>query len=388
MRILMIVPKYPPPVVGGLERQAHELSKALVQQGHTVIALSSRFDRMHTKVERLDGVLVYRVAWFESNWLRFAVSPFLLARAQVALMHNVDAVHVHCISWLGAFATVFAKALGLPVITKLPNVRDFGIPAMNRGLFGCLRVALLKSSDAIIAMTSESLEELDAIRYPSQQILKVTNGISLVPLRSRLPRPSDAVEVLFVGRLEEAKGVHELLDAWRVVRLRATRPARLRVIGDGPLMAEQGKSAAVPAADRTIEFLGYREDVPSELERADVFVLPSHAEGNSNAILEAMRAGLPIVATDVGGTSMQVGPEGQRFLVQPGDREALGERLTELIEDEPLRRRLGAAMRARVEALFTIDRVASTYAQAYDFISSGHREKVGRIQCPCFALGH
>ena len=99
----------------------------------------------------IDGVRVHRVKWVEFKPARFVFSPFSLARILFKLKRDVDLVHVHNISWFGAFVTLFAKALGLPVITKLPNIGDFGIPGIRRGPFGFLRIALLKGSDAIIA---------------------------------------------------------------------------------------------------------------------------------------------------------------------------------------------------------------------------------------------
>ena len=132
-------------------------------------------------------------------------------------------------------------------------------------------------------------------------------------------------------------------------------------------------------------FLAIARMFRAELVKADLFVLPSYAEGNSNAILEAMRAGLPIVATRVGGAAIQVGSEGERFLVPPGDRQALADRLHELIEDEALRRRLGAAMRARIEGVFAIDRVAAIYEQAYDLIVCGRHEQIGRLNPALFS---
>ncbi|MGH9904768.1 MAG: glycosyltransferase family 4 protein, partial [Pyrinomonadaceae bacterium] len=139
----MAVPKYPFPIVGGLERQSHELAKALVQRGYAVHALSSRFDPGQNDVELIDGVQVHRLKWIEFRPVRFLLFPFSLARILVKIRHDVDLVHVHNVSWFGAFVMLFAKALGLPVITKLPNVGDFGIPGMRRRPFGFLRIAIL-----------------------------------------------------------------------------------------------------------------------------------------------------------------------------------------------------------------------------------------------------
>ncbi len=386
MRILMVVPKYPFPVVGGLERQAHELAKALVAQGHAVTALSSRFDPRQAGFETVDGVEVHRLPWMEYKLARFMFLPVGLVRVLFKLRRDVDIVHIHNISWIGAFVTLFAKVLKLPVITKLPNIGDHGIPGMQDGAVGFLLVALLKRADSIVAMTPESLVELACIGFPATRVLKVTNGIPLLPvsLPAQRARHSNLQNVVFVGRLSSEKGLPTLLQAWSQVQAQATRPARLRLIGDGPQAAELRGLATTLMLGESVTFCGFCQNVPAELENADIFVLPSLAEGNSNAILEAMRAALPVVATRVGGASMQVGSEGERFLVPVGDGAALADRLLELIEDEKLRVRTGAAMRARIETVFAIDRIATVYEQAYELLLAGQRERIGRINPALF----
>lgn len=384
MRILMAVPNYPFPVLGGLERQAHELAKALVQRGHGIHVVSSRFDPRQNDFEMIDGVRVHRIKWVEFRPARFLLSPFGLARILFRLKRDVDLVHVHNISWFGAFLTSLAKACGLPVITKLPGIGDDGIPAMRCRSFGFLRIALLKRSDAIIAMTPESVAELDSIGYPSARVLKVTNGIPLFPASSQKLRSSETVNAVFVGRLSAEKGLSDLLHAWAIVKDRASRFVKLRIIGDGPQEDDLLALASALDLGETVEFFGYCTNVPEELAKADLFILPSYAEGNSNAILEAMRAGLPVVAKRVGGVPIQVGHEGERFLVPPGDRPALADRLLELIENETLRRHLGAAMRARVERLFAIERVVAVYEQAYELILCGRCEQIGQINPALF----
>jgi len=387
MRILMAVPKYPFPVVGGLERQAHELAKALVQRGHSVHVVSSHFDSRQHDVEFIEGVQVHRVPWNESRLVRFVFLPFRLARILLQVRTQVDLIHVHNISWFGAFITLFARALGKPVMTKLPNVGAFGIPAMRRRPLGLLRVGLLKMSDSIVAMTPESVSELASIHYPLAQVLKATNGIPLAHQPSSPPGPgqSETVSAVFVGRLSTEKGLVDLWFAWANVKARATRPVKLRVIGTGPQEGELRALAVALDLGDTVEFRGYCEDVQAELSKADLFVLPSYSEGNSNAILEAMRAGLPVIATPVGGTPIQVGSNGQHFLVKPGDREALADRLLELIEDDVVRRNVGALMHARITKLFSIEQVAATYEKAYELILAGRRQDIGQLNLALFS---
>jgi glycosyltransferase involved in cell wall biosynthesis len=385
IRVLMAVPCYPFPVVGGLERQSHELAKTLVQRGHTVSAISSRFDATQRDVELIDGVRVHRVKWISFKPARFLVVAFGLVKILAKLRQELDLIHVHNISWFGGFVSILARVLGLPVITKLPNSGDFGIPLIQQRAFASMRIRVLKGSAAIIAMTPESVTELASIGYPVTRVLKVTNGIPWLPAPSRQPRSSPTVNAIFVGRLSSEKGLLDLLHAWAVLKAGVSVPVRLRLVGEGPQAEELRALAKSLDLEQTVEFLGHCSDIPAQLANADLFVLPSYAEGNSNAILEAMRAGLPIVATRIGGAQAQVGSAGERFLVSSGDRETLSARLLELIENEALRLQLGAAMRARIESIFLIDRIAATYESAYDFILRGHPEEIGNINVALFA---
>jgi len=384
MRILMAVPKYPFPVVGGLERQAHELGKALVQRGCTVHVLSTRFDPKQKNVEIVDGIQIHRIPWFSFKPLRFLVFPMSLVRIMVKLRTEIDLVHVHNISWFAAFIILVAKALGLPAVTKLPNFGEFGIPGVRGRRFGSWHVSILKRSDAIVAMTPESLQELRAIAYPAEQTFKVTNGIPLASSSKSNRSSTDLITAIFVGRLSSEKGLPDLLRAWALVRAETRRRIMLRLVGEGPQLEELRALVMELNLRDVVEFCGHCNDVPAVLAEADLFTLPSYAEGNSNSILEAMRAGLPVVATRVGGAAIQVGLEGERFLVAPGAPRPLADRLLELIEDEALRLRLGSAMRSRIETVFAIDRIAATYAQAYSLILAGRRTEIGQLNPTLF----
>jgi glycosyltransferase involved in cell wall biosynthesis len=380
VRILMAVPMYPYPIVGGLERQSHELAKALVARGHAVHAVSSRFDAAQASSELIDGVQLHRARRINSRLLRFLIAPFSLALIFLRLRGAVDIVHVHNVSWFGSFVTLLAKMLGLPVISKLPNFGEFGIPGMRQQHLGDVRVALLKWSDAVVAMSPESVAELEDIGYPSAQVLKVTNGIAVSERPKKAMAPSKSITAIYVGRLSPEKGVFDLLHAWNTVQTGTTREIRLRIVGEGPQREELQALAAALGVGETVHFLGHRDDVYGELAKADLFVLTSYAEGNSNAILEAMCSGLPVIATRVGGASIQTGEVGGRFLVAPGDRATLASCILELVENDTLRVELGRAMRARAERLFDIDQVAAIYEHAYELIVSGARQRIGQIE--------
>jgi len=387
LSILMALPKYPYPIVGGLEKQAHELAETLVRQGHEVHVLTSLFDTSQKPRETIDGVTVYRLKWYDNPLIRYILMITGLARRLCLLRRKIDIVHIHQFTLFGVYLQVLSKMLGLPVITKLPNIGKAGIPGIKKRPLGKLQIRILKWADGIVAMNKYSIDELANINYPVRKTLKITNGIALGESEAKILHPAekdDIVRVIFVGRLVEQKGLTTLLKAWKEMPEIIRSKTVLDLFGDGPMQKELQKSVSDAGLDQSVSFNGYSGDIPGELVRSHIFVLPSYIEGNSNAILEAMLAGLPIVATNVGGASIQVGGAGTPFLFEPGDYQALSDILHQLINDEELRRQTGEAMRKRVLSEFDIQKIAQTYEQAYQLILSGRRNELGHINKDLF----
>lgn len=384
-RVLMAVPQYPYPVVGGLERQSHELAKTLLALGVAVQAVSGKIEPTQPAQDWVEGVLVHRIPWSHMKWLRFIRTPFDLLRVFFAIRNTYDVVHLHQHSSFGLFVILLARLLGKPVLTKLPNVGELGLPGMRATRFGPLKLAIFKRSNAVVAMSSESLAELDVVGFPSGNVLATPNGIRMrgdvVGVNSIRPEKV-ACRVVFVGRLIAQKMIEDLLHAWQQVSTNTARRVQLELWGSGPLEADLKQLCSALGLAESVVFRGHVDSVRDRLGEMDIFVLPSKAEGNSNAILEAMAAGLPVVSTRVGGTPMLVGAEGARFLIEPGDRAGLISRLLELVEDIGLRQRIGASMRQRVLDHFDIQRVAIAYAAAYDLLKVGEYERIGELANP------
>jgi glycosyltransferase involved in cell wall biosynthesis len=233
-------------------------------------------------------------------------------------------------------------------------------------------------------MSRQSLAELEQARFPTGRVLATPNGIQFNGVQKRAAPDVTAgrpCRVVYVGRLSKEKGLDALLAAWREV-VKAQSDARLELWGSGPMELELRQLCHGMGIANSVRFLGYVDGVLNDLSEMDVFVLPSSAEGNSNAILEAMAAGLPIVSTRVGGTPMLVGKDGAEFLCLPGDKDTLVANLLKLIKNRELRAKIGVAMRHRVERHFDIHRVAQTYVSAYRFLASGQRERVNEASNP------
>ena len=381
----MVVPQYPYPIVGGLERQAHELAKALHELGVDVQVLSGCVEPGQPSYQLVEGIPVFRIPWSQRKCVRFLRTPLDLFRVLYVQRKTYDVIHLHQHSWIGLYTIMVAKLLQKAILTKLPNVGEFGLPGMVAKGLGRLKLAMLLCSDALVAMSRESLAELGHVRFPLGRVLVTPNGIRLIGKRSGAKRGvvnTQSCRVVFVGRLSEQKCLDVLLIAWSEVIQAEKGHATLELWGDGILASTLQQQCGLLGLGDSVRFCGHVHDVRECLPDMDIFVLPSSAEGNSNAVLEAMEAGLPIVSTCVGGTPMLVGKEGAAFLSAPGDSRALTENLLKLIRNPGLRAKIGYAMRRRVEEYFDICRIAQTYSVAYRLLASGQPERVKESSHP------
>jgi len=137
------------------------------------------------------------------------------------------------------------------------------------------------------------------------------------------------------------------------------------VIGDGPHRDRLRKFREQVRIRDKVHFLGHRGDVPRFLPHLDVLWSTSGYEGQSNAVLEAMAAGVPVVATDIPGTRDLVLPESTGYLVPVGDRAAFARWTNKLLDDAALAKRLGQAGRRRVQRDFTVEKMVRCHAELY-----------------------
>jgi glycosyltransferase involved in cell wall biosynthesis len=198
----------------------------------------------------------------------------------------------------------------------------------------------------------------DRLHIPEARLVHIDNGLLLpspgVPL-------GPVRRLLSVGLLNRRKGLHHLLNAMAVAGLPPS--VTLRVAGDGPerqpLMELTNR---LGLADR-VQFLGFRSDVHQLLAQADAFILPSEMEQQPLVLIEAMGAGKPIIATDVGGVREMMGDCG--ILVPHSDVPELARALRELVSsDDPSR--WGRRAASRAQARFTVDHIRDRHLALYD----------------------
>ncbi len=272
-----------------------------------------------------------------------------------------ELVHIHVgddasLVRKAAFAAA-VKAAGLPLVVH----GHFARPAsLLSGWRRPLAEALLTQADAVVLLGRAQADVLGPLLCREPHIL--VNGVPterFVPLGPALHREP---VVLFLGGDAVRKGGRDLVAAMPAVR--AASPVRFRIAGPGA-------DALLPPSD-DVTLLGSldEESLLAELQDADIFCLPSHAEGLPLALLEAMACGLPCVATAVDGVPEAIEDDVTGLLVPPRDPPALGDALARLLREPATRARLGAAARRRVQADFDEGRLWDQLVELWRDVSS------------------
>jgi L-malate glycosyltransferase len=183
--------------------------------------------------------------------------------------------------------------------------------------------------------------------------------------------------VICVGRLVPKNGIPDLLDAW--ARVAVTHPrARLWIAGDGMQRAELERRAGAMSPATRPRFLGLRDDLDRLLPQCSLLVQPSWFEGLSNAILEAMAAGLPVVATAVGGSPELVQHGRTGLLVPLRDPAALADAIATVLDDPERGMEMGALGRQRVAEHFSIEQMVRSTEALYERLLERKQGRVGR----------
>lgn len=362
--------------LGGTQRQALRLSAELRSLGVNASVVTWRHDGL-PRHETINDVDVYRVGRSPGGSvgaLAFLVGSLLW---MVRHRHAFQIIHAHNLP-TALTAALLRPLVGKPIIVKLNNAVTVEEFAGRR--FGAMRWFILRRSiTRFVALNADVERRLTDRGIAARHIVRIPNGVESstrhgsgdpAPTKGAIGLGPDTRTVIYLGRLIPDKGIAWLLEVWKDVLTEET-DCHLLVVGDGP--DDQRLRALAHRLDVTgsVSFLGYRDDVGPVLAIADILVLPSRSEGMSNALLEGMAHGLPVVATDTPGNRAVVEHGRHGLLVSYGDRTALKETLLALVRDSSLRIRLGreAARKARSE--FSLRAVASAYCALYRELTAG-----------------
>lgn len=217
--------------------------------------------------------------------------------------------------------------------------------------------------ERVVAVSHYSARTLTEHGVPQGKIRVVHNGIRNMPLQEK-GKGEGVLRIGVVSRLDPFKGIDVLIRSLAQIKNRTAVPFCVEVLGDGPMQEElQGEIDANGLAER-VTLAGYCANVARRMEEWDIFCLPTFFENHSISILEAMRAGLPIVTTSVGGNGESVTDGQEALLVPPRDDKALSEALLRLMDDASLRTALGRNARLRYEREFTEEEMKKKLLEA------------------------
>ncbi|MFQ5657050.1 MAG: glycosyltransferase family 4 protein [Candidatus Methylomirabilales bacterium] len=269
-----------------------------------------------------------------------------------------DLVHTHT-SKAGILGRLAARLAGVPHIVHTPHGQAFNGYAgrVLTTLFVLLERWAATFTDRIIGLTDQEIRDnLERQIGEPRQFVSIPSGIDLkrfekskrkaVDVKASLGLPPSARLIGSVGRLDPVKGHADLVDAFAILAPRFPE-ITLVLIGDGEVLPELRSRVAQSGLTDRVLFLGWREDVPDLLHALELFVFPSLSEGMGRALVEAMAAGLPIVATRVCSVPEVLAEGGAGCLVEPASAPSLADGIEKLLLDRELRSRLAMAARER-----------------------------------------
>jgi glycosyltransferase involved in cell wall biosynthesis len=349
LRIVYIITKASP--IGGAQIHVRDLAAAVAAQGHSPTVITSGSGTFIDDLRQLEiPVLVLR-------HLTTPIRPLsdlrALGEVRSALATlNPDLIAAHS-SKAGILARLAARSLRVPVVFTVHGwAFTPGVPPLQAALYRQVERLVGPLASRIITVSEYDRRLGLAARVaPEDRLVTVHNGMPDVPPELRADPARSPARLVMVARYGAQKDHPTLLRALADLR---QHPWELDLIGDGPSMGQTEALATELGLAGRVRFLGQRTDVDRILAAAQVSLLVTNWEGFPLSILEAMRAGLPVVASSVGGVAESVRDGESGYLIPRADVPHLRDRIERLLTDPALRARLGAAGRARFVRDFTL----------------------------------
>jgi L-malate glycosyltransferase len=383
--VLVLEATFPRNGGGGAESQVFTLARCLRQRGVHPIVVAPRVPGGPSRTrEMLEGFEVVRIPYPHVRLLGGVVLMLRLAALLVARRKSYGAIHAHIAHNMAATAVMTGLLLRKPVFVKITGMHEMhgGILDPAAPWPSRLRLAAIRHARAVQA-TSTRIGKLLAQRgFAPSRIALLPNGVDMSRFAGASGDPDlrrglcgDAHRVgIFVGRLSPEKCHSMLLEAWAGAFASAT-DAKLLLVGEGTLRASLEAQAKALGIASQVVFAGHRSDIAALLSVADFALLTSDAEGLSNALLEYMAAGLPVVGSRVSGTEDFITEGETGWLFEPGDGEALARQLA-TVRAAPAQAlvRLGSQARARVRSLASLEAVTDRLLDLYGFTDAAPAE--------------
>ena len=368
----------------GAQEVVHTVVKYLPREECTPIVCTFKDGPLRRDIEAL-GV---KVEILEPRHYKFVAMPRFVADmrrirrqiTQVVREHNIDVIQTHLLGVLNFLILTisFDVRVGITLwtihnIDFLPSNSDWLLKYKRLGHRLLYRMASRRVG-GFIAVSDEVREStLRQLGPINDKVITISNGVDCqrfelagnkAELCRELNLDLNACLIVVVGRLHVQKGHCYLIDAATTI-IDQFPQVHLLFIGEGELKQTLQEQVQKLGLTENICFLGTRGDIPAILAAVDLFVLPSLWEGLSIALLEAMAAGKPIVATAVSGTNQVMITDQTGLLVPPGDSQALAEAIIQVLSDPMHAQTMGAAARQHVKENFSAQKQANEHLALY-----------------------
>ncbi len=367
-RVLFVVDSHFP-VIGGAESQALKLAVALRERGGHVDFLTPQLDQSDPLVDTHCGFAIKRFSYPHVRYLGTLFMMINFARCLIASRRDYDFVHIHITRYLSATAGLIRPFIKLPMMTKISGFFEFegGVLDMNGGFqpVNWLLRKAVRNIDYVHTISQQTRSKLIEAGFAESQIRFIPNGVATGDIPAESPK-RERVVIGYCGRLRHVKGVDVLIDAIALLKKNNPQPdIELRIAGDGETMDELRHQVAKLGLIDTVVFLGAISDTATFYNGLDVYVQPSFAEGLPNSVIEAMNAGMPVIASDIGGNQDLVIDGNTGYLFKAGDAELLSNKLNTLLSEPTQRLLMGKAGRMRIEEHFDIAQVVEQLVDVY-----------------------
>jgi len=366
------------PIVGGAERQAQNLARILTIQGFSVQIVTRSYPGS-PRHEEIDGVPVTRL--FCGGPKITKIPLLFISSALFFFRHRkqFDIIHVFQLDSHAFIASILNIWLQKKIIVKMANIGRWGEMHRLQGFFGSWRKKIMiQGIHIFVSLCQDMVEELESNGVPRCKIQTIPTGVDVehyqpvskekkTRLRHDLQLSEADRLVVFTGRLSQQKGLDVLFQAWRTIESEFPQ-ASLLILGTGVESATL-QNMVGELKLRNVKFLGQQAEVLPYLQAANLFCLPSRAEGFSNSLLEAMACGVPAVATAYGG-ARDIIIEGENgYLVQRDNIEMLQTKLA-LFLRHPDQSGLGKQARNSVVNHAAFPKVVKQYISLYQQLVS------------------
>jgi glycosyltransferase involved in cell wall biosynthesis len=353
LRVLMLSDYFFPQIGGGTEKVIFEISKRLVNMGCEILVITLGNNQKREFYE-INKIKVCRLSGFDLTGaigLQTAFPKDILGACRIARNFRPHLIHAHNRFFITTLLAVLIKRLcntKLIVTAHLGDVRNlalierfktWAITAYEQTL---CRV-IFRSSDKVITVSKSVQKHLRSLGVSPKKMIVIQNGVDLEEFAPEISEHNDEsfATILFIGRLLPNKGVKIFMEAANIICTKSPKRATFKIVGDNRYSAQLNEFFEKSEVSKNFQFIGKVPKVSTILQEGGIFVRPSYTEGMPLTVLEAMSAGLPIVATNVGGTSELIKNNDTGLLVEAGDSRQLAEAILSLLEDPKHAKKLG-----------------------------------------------